>query len=70
MLVVKCQCLTFKESTEIWKRINLFLVIPSLIIVAFYSLPKELKHIKHLEEHPNKFQAFSYMRKRKNVNID
>jgi hypothetical protein len=56
-----------KESTETWKKINLFLVIPSLLVVAAYSLPQELEHIKHLEEHPNKFQGFSYLRKRKNV---
>lgn len=54
------------ESTETWKKINAFLVLPCLIIVAAYSIPQELEHIKHLEEHPNKFQGFSYMRKRKN----
>ena len=55
------------ESVRLWYRINLFLVVPALALVAFYALPKELEHIHHLQEHPNQFLGYDYLRKRKNV---
>jgi hypothetical protein len=56
-----------KGSVELWKKINLFLVVPATALVAWYCIPKELDHMHHLHEHPNEFQAYPYLRKRKNV---
>ncbi len=52
-----------------WKKINLFLVVPGTVLVAMYSLPQELEHIHHLQEHPNEFVPMPYLRKRKNVRL-
>ena len=61
-----------KGAVKMWEKINrtpantVFLVIPALVAVGAYTLPAELSHIKHLEEHPNDFVAYPHMRKRKN----
>ncbi|TPX43200.1 hypothetical protein SeMB42_g04828 [Synchytrium endobioticum] len=55
-----------KESVSFWWRINLYVVAPALVLVAMYSLPGEFAHIRHLQEHPNEFVAYPYLRKRKN----
>ncbi|KAI8914510.1 cytochrome c oxidase, subunit VIa [Gorgonomyces haynaldii] len=55
-----------KGSTKMWLNINLFLVIPALAAVGYFTLPKELAHIHHLEEHPNEYVAWPHLRKRKN----
>jgi hypothetical protein len=47
-----------------WKWFNLLFVVPVLVGTFFYVIPEELKHIKHLEEHPNQWSGFAYMRKR------
>ncbi|KAI9008158.1 cytochrome c oxidase subunit VIa-domain-containing protein [Gaertneriomyces semiglobifer] len=54
------------HSVSAWKKYNAFLVIPALALVAFYTIPQEVEHLHHLSEHPNTFQAYPYMRKRKN----
>ncbi|TPX30996.1 hypothetical protein SmJEL517_g05579 [Synchytrium microbalum] len=53
-------------SVAFWWRINLFIVMPALILVGMYSVPKELEHIAHLKEHQKEFVNFPYLRKRKN----
>jgi cytochrome c oxidase subunit 6a len=51
-------------TTKMWKWFNIVLVVPSLIACALYTIPPEIKHIKHLKEHPNEWQGYAYMRKR------
>ncbi|KAJ3013623.1 hypothetical protein HKX48_005653, partial [Thoreauomyces humboldtii] len=55
-----------EAAVSSWKKINLFLVVPALALVTWYSGPKELAHIAHLKEHAQEFQPLPYMRKRKN----
>jgi hypothetical protein len=41
-----------------WFKMNIFLVMPALIAVGIYALPKEMNHINHLAEHPNQYTAW------------
>jgi cytochrome c oxidase subunit 6a len=54
-------------STKMWEKINLFLVFPTLALVGYFTLPKELNHIHHIQEHPKEYIAWPHLRKRKNV---
>jgi hypothetical protein len=54
-------------STKFWLNFNIFFTAPALAIVTYFVVPKEAEHIKHIEEHPYEWQAFPYLRKRKNV---
>ena len=57
---------THVGAVSLWTKINIFLVFPALIAVGIYTLPAELNHIRHLEEHPNEYTAWPHLRKRKN----
>ena len=55
----------FKESVAFWKRFNWFFVLPAMICVSIYSIPRELEHQKHLKEHQKEFVGYAHLRKRK-----
>ncbi|KAI8820583.1 uncharacterized protein EV422DRAFT_620474 [Fimicolochytrium jonesii] len=57
-----------KDATSSWLKINIFLVFPALAGVAYFTGPKEIKHIAHIKEHPLEWKAIPYLRKRKNAN--
>ena len=59
-----------KGSVVFWKRFNIFVTLPLLILTGAYVLPHEMEHIHHLEEHPREFIPYSYIRKRKSVSFD
>ncbi|KAJ3113441.1 hypothetical protein HK098_007711 [Nowakowskiella sp. JEL0407] len=53
------------SSTAWWVKFNIFFTAPVLAIVAFLTVPIELAHLKHLEEHPQRITPYHYVRKRK-----
>ncbi len=53
------------SSVLFWKRFNLFVTLPTLIIAGAYVLPHELEHIHHLDHEKREFIAIPYLRKRK-----
>ncbi|KAJ1527336.1 hypothetical protein HK096_010904 [Nowakowskiella sp. JEL0078] len=55
-----------KDATAWWVKFNIFFTFPVLAVIAGFVLPEELKHLKHLEEHPIHLLPYHYIRKRKN----
>ncbi|KND04241.1 uncharacterized protein SPPG_01672 [Spizellomyces punctatus DAOM BR117] len=55
------------HAVQTWKKFNLYFTAPVLLLVTFFTIPKEIAHIRHLQEHPKEWQNFVYMRKRKNA---
>ncbi|KAI8900823.1 cytochrome c oxidase, subunit VIa [Globomyces pollinis-pini] len=53
-----------KSSTNMWFWLNVFITTPILLATAVYTVPPEVKHLHHLQEHPREFVAYPYMRKR------
>ncbi|KAJ3204927.1 hypothetical protein HDU67_009209 [Dinochytrium kinnereticum] len=58
-----------KGTTKWWLNFNIFFTVPALVAVAYLGIPGEVKHIKHLSEHPNEYVEHPHLRKRKNVRI-
>lgn len=56
------------ESGNYWKRLFLFIGIPSIVLVGINTYFIEKKHGKHLEEHPPKFTPYEHMKIRTKVN--
>ncbi|RKO97639.1 hypothetical protein CXG81DRAFT_3528, partial [Caulochytrium protostelioides] len=54
------------KSTKMWVWINWLLVAPTMLAVAYYTVPVELAHMKHLDEHANEWSGIPYLRRRKN----
>ncbi|KAI9105615.1 cytochrome c oxidase subunit VIa-domain-containing protein [Phlyctochytrium arcticum] len=54
------------HAVKQWTRINLFLVIPALMLVGIYTIPSEMAHIEHIKKHPREFEGYWHVRKRKN----
>ncbi len=48
-----------------WYKINAFLVVPTLLGVAYFVYGKEQAHWEHMEHEAPEFVAFEYMKKRK-----
>ena len=57
----------FLESGDYWKRIFLFIGIPSIALVAINTYFTEERHAKHLEEHPPAFTPYEHMKIRTRV---
>ncbi|KAJ3404194.1 hypothetical protein HDV05_007312 [Chytridiales sp. JEL 0842] len=55
-----------KGTTSFWLKFNLFFTAPVMVVASYMIIPKEIEHIHHIEEHPLQWQAYPYMRKRKN----
>ncbi|KAJ2063200.1 Cytochrome c oxidase subunit 6A1, mitochondrial [Coemansia sp. S155-1] len=60
-----CCCHKFLASVETWRKISLFVAVPSVIIFSYVATKEELDHIHHLEHDPPKFVAYPYLRIRK-----
>lgn len=58
---------SFLESGDYWKRLFLFIGIPSIALVAINTYFIEEKHHKHLEEHPPAFTPYEHMKIRTKV---
>ncbi len=43
-----------------WIYINALVVAPVLLAVGYYTIPVELAHIRHLEEHPDEWSGAPY----------
>ena len=65
---------TFKQAIEeeeshalgtltVWKRISLFIAIPTCLLVTYNAYTKEKEHAKHIEEHGKpEFHPYSHLR--------
>jgi hypothetical protein len=60
-------CLIVLESGDYWKRLFLFIGIPSILLVAGNTYFIEEKHHQHLEEHPPEFLPYEHMKIRSKV---
>lgn len=54
-------------SGDYWKRLFLFIGIPSIALVAINTYFIEEKHEKHLEEHPPEFTPYEHLKIRTKV---
>ncbi|KAJ2020858.1 Cytochrome c oxidase subunit 6A1, mitochondrial [Coemansia sp. S85] len=52
-------------SVETWRKISLFVAVPSVVIFSYVATKEELDHIHHLEHDPPKFVAYPYLRIRR-----
>lgn len=60
---------TFQESGDYWKRLFLFIGVPSIVLVAINTYKLEEEHNKHLDEHPPAFIPYEHMKIRAKVRI-
>ncbi|KAJ2389956.1 Cytochrome c oxidase subunit 6A1, mitochondrial [Coemansia sp. RSA 2603] len=54
-----------RGAVETWKKISLFVALPSVAIFTYVATKDELAHIHHLEHDPPKFVAYPYLHVRK-----
>ncbi|KAJ2697614.1 Cytochrome c oxidase subunit 6A1, mitochondrial [Coemansia sp. IMI 209128] len=56
---------SYSASVETWRKISLFVAVPSVVIFSYVATKEELDHIHHLEHDPPKFVAYPYLRIRR-----
>ncbi|KAJ1883391.1 Cytochrome c oxidase subunit 6A1, mitochondrial [Coemansia sp. RSA 1722] len=54
-----------RSAVETWKKISLFVAIPSCAIMGYIATKDELDHIHHLEHDPPQFVGYPYLHVRK-----
>ncbi|KAJ2724675.1 Cytochrome c oxidase subunit 6A1, mitochondrial [Coemansia sp. Benny D115] len=52
-------------AVETWRKISLYIALPSVAIMSYVSTKDEMDHIHHLEHDPPTFTAYPYLRVRK-----